>query len=391
MKEDTVSDGVEFETADEDTVNAAAELGSISDAVVSATDWTTETILNQLERDSIQMNPRFQRRDAWDLTRKSRFIESLLLGLPIPQIVLAERKETRGTYVVLDGKQRLLTLLQFRGLAASKNNLFALQDLEVLRDLDGLNHTALSTDPVLESYYTSWLNQTIRSVVIKNWPDVAFLHLVFLRLNTGSVKLSPQELRQALFPGPFTDFADDTAKASPGLRTLLHLEEPDFRMRDVEVLVRYLAFANFSAQYRGELKAFLDAACQQLNATWTSKEADLRKQVADFEEAAAALIDVFGTNVARRPVGKGRRPFNRAVFDVQAYYFSDAKIRKKALSRQKAVRDAFQKLWEQDEDFVKAVESTTKTIVATRKRYEAWASVLGKAVGLEIAAPQIAA
>ncbi|MFM5890715.1 MAG: DUF262 domain-containing protein, partial [Dolichospermum sp.] len=73
------------------------------------------TILDQLIRNNIQLTPRFQRRDAWDITLKSRFIESLILGFPVPQIVLAVNRQEKGKFIVLDGKQRLLTILQFYG------------------------------------------------------------------------------------------------------------------------------------------------------------------------------------------------------------------------------------------------------------------------------------
>lgn len=90
------------------------ELKKIREIVVSGSDWTTATILDQLLRNNIQLTPRFQRRDAWDITLKSRFIESLILGFPVPQIVLATSQE-QGKFIVLDGKQRLLTILQFYG------------------------------------------------------------------------------------------------------------------------------------------------------------------------------------------------------------------------------------------------------------------------------------
>jgi hypothetical protein len=69
-------------------------LKEISKIIVAGTDWTTATILDQLVRENIQLNPRFQRRDAWDIIRKSRFIESIFLGFPIPQIVLASQEKT---------------------------------------------------------------------------------------------------------------------------------------------------------------------------------------------------------------------------------------------------------------------------------------------------------
>jgi hypothetical protein len=105
---------LQFE-ADADETEDDLKPTNFNQAVTWATDWTTETIVLQLQRGVIDLNPNFQRRDAWRQTRKSRFIESLILGLPIPEIVLAERKEKRGTYIVIDGKQRLLTLKQFCG------------------------------------------------------------------------------------------------------------------------------------------------------------------------------------------------------------------------------------------------------------------------------------
>jgi hypothetical protein len=89
------------------------EEARLNPAVLHGTDWTTETIVNQLKRGNIILNPSFQRRDAWTRQQKSRFIESLILGLPIPQIVLAESKSNRGRFIVLDGKQRLLSILQY--------------------------------------------------------------------------------------------------------------------------------------------------------------------------------------------------------------------------------------------------------------------------------------
>ena len=77
---------------------------------------------SRLIRENIQLNLRFQRRDAWNITRKSRFIESLILGFPVPQIVLATNNKEKGKFIVLDGKQRLLTILQFYGDSATPNN-----------------------------------------------------------------------------------------------------------------------------------------------------------------------------------------------------------------------------------------------------------------------------
>jgi len=167
-------------------------------AVLWSTDWTTETLVSQLLRGNIELNPNFQRCNAWKAPRQSLFIESLLLGLPIPQIILAEDKKRRGRYIVIDGKQRLLAVRMFT--AAPDDSKFAQLKLTGLRDrsdLNGLSYEDLKHREDLSDDRALFDNSTIRTVVIRNWRDESYLYSVFLRINTGSVQLSPQELRQA--------------------------------------------------------------------------------------------------------------------------------------------------------------------------------------------------
>lgn len=83
---------------------------------IGTRDWTVDTIIGQVLQENIDVNPHFQRRNAWNDAKRSRFLESLILGVPIPQLVLAERREPgrRGTFIVIDGKQRLMTLAGLR-------------------------------------------------------------------------------------------------------------------------------------------------------------------------------------------------------------------------------------------------------------------------------------
>ena len=219
------------------------ELKQIQEIVVSGSDWTTATIFDQLDRGNIELNPRFQRRDAWDITRKSRFIESLVLGFPVPQIVLAANRQEKGKFIVLDGKQRLLTILQFYGGSdeniSNNNNAFALRNLEFRRDLIGKKYEDFKNDVFLSSELNTLDNQTIRTVLIRNWPSENLLYKIFLRLNIGGTPLYPQELRQALHPGDFINWLDDQSLESKALRKIFKSSNPDPRMRDVELLLRY--------------------------------------------------------------------------------------------------------------------------------------------------------
>src|SRR4051812_29835302 len=81
--------------------------------VIAARDWTVETIVQQVKEGNIDLDPDFQRRNAWRDDRRSRLIESFVLGFPVPQIVLAENPNRRKSYIVIDGRQRLMTIAGF--------------------------------------------------------------------------------------------------------------------------------------------------------------------------------------------------------------------------------------------------------------------------------------
>jgi len=368
----------EFEYVDEidDIQNAVSQ--RFGDAVVTSTDWTTETVLSQLHRGNIQLSPRFQRRDAWDISRKSKFLESLFLGLPVPQIVLAEQQGQRGQFLVLDGKQRLLTLLQFTGGGTGRNNGFSLRSLDIRKDLRGKSYEDIKADATCKADVDAFLNQTIRTVVIRNWPSSEFLFLVFVRLNTGSVALSPQELRQALLPGEFVNYVDDKAADSPTLRKLLKTKEPDFRMRDTELLLRFIAFRFFLNRYRGDLKKFLDETCRDLNASWESERQRIESAVEQFEQATDLCFQIFGErHVARRWIKESfQGQFNRAIFDVLVYYFADQDTREKSRPKKREILDAFKSLCDSSQDFVDSITSTTKSISATFMRLRLWGEAL---------------
>ncbi|MFF7447187.1 MULTISPECIES: DUF262 domain-containing protein [unclassified Streptomyces] len=364
-------------------------------AVVTDTDWTTETILSQLRRGNIQLNPRFQRRDAWDRGRKSKFIESLILGLPVPQIVLAEDQKQRGKFIVLDGKQRLLTLRQF-AIGSSldvtngeeKTKGFGLTKLDVRNDLHLKTLKKLEEDGAYIDDLNALLNETIRTVVVRRWPNEEFLNLVFLRLNTGSVRLSPQELRQALHPGPFTDFLDVATYNSIELQSALRIDKPDFRMRDVEIMLRYFSMRHRLDAYTGNLKKFLDDTVNELNEAWASAEQSIRDTAEECNRAIQATFNVFSENSFYRwSHGDYEGRFNRAVFDIMTYYFKDPVLAEAAAEKRTDVEGAFRTLCDTRPDFVESIQTTTKTPLATHRRLSIWGAALQRVTEMPVPVP----
>lgn len=381
MKVKSVSQVQIPEDQQEDSSDFAQDGFQPADAVVTATDWTTQTVLLQLSKGNIELNPAFQRRDAWKVARKSKFIESLILGIPVPQLVLAERKTKRNSFLVIDGKQRLLSLRQF---CANKDDGYApynLKSLDIRKDLEGVSYEEMSTNEKFSQYNTNFENQPIRTVVIRNWPNERFLYEVFLRLNTGSVPLSPQELRQALHPGQFSSYVDSFSSDSEEIRRILGLKGPDFRMRDAELVIRYFAFRNYLSEYTGNLSPLFDSTTKKLNEVWVTDQAFITNQASDLTEAIKAVIAIFGANAFRKWNGTSyERPMNRAIFDVMVLFMDKQPIREAAVAEKEKVEAAFKDLCQSDGQFRSAIEGTTKSIDAIFTRLSHWAERLADVI-----------
>jgi len=378
MKNNTLDLFTPDDAENEDDIRGT-DTSILSGVVVTDTDWTTETILSQLQKGNIQLNPRFQRRDAWNEERKSRFIESLILGLPIPQLVLAENPRQKGKYVVIDGKQRLLSLLRFAGAGDIQ---FPLRGLNLRKDLNGVTFSKLQVEHHDE--LSAFENAPIRTTIVKGWRDEEVLYLVFYRLNSGSVPLSPQELRHVLHPGPFIDFAFEFTEQSQLLVDLLGKDgKPDFRMRDVEVLIRHIAFREFGERYQGDLKKFLDETTKSLNDTWQNTEGRIRQMATQCERAIETTLTIFGDDAFSKWTPKGfESRFNRAVFDIMCFYFCEGAVARESLIRAEEIKKTFVDLCATNPAFLRAIESTTKSRASTHARFSIWGNKLSEVTNI---------
>lgn len=356
-------------------------------AALWSTDWTAETLLGQLTRDNIDLDPAFQRRSAWRNTKQSLFIESLILGLPIPQLILADEKGKKGSYIVIDGKQRLLAIRRFCSL--DPNDGFAplkLSGLKELKHLNGKTYGDLIDDPDLAEDRAAFENSSIRTIVIRNWQDEEYLYEVFLRINTGSVQLSPQELRQALHPGPFSTFVGEASAESDELKRTLNLKEPDFRMRDAEILLRYISYRNFISNYSGNLKHFLDETTKRLNAEWAERREAIEDQVSEMEKALAFTRQMFGEKKYLRKWNgeefESRK--NRAVFDIMLHYFSHEDVRVALAGKGSDIVETFKDLCAENDDFRASIETTTKSIDSNRTRFNTWGDAIIAISGVDV-------
>lgn len=383
-KDDEVDDTAIWNREDSLELQRPAGLNKYG-LTVTSRDWTVETVVKQIENGHIDLDPDFQRRNAWRDARRSRLVESFILGFPVPQIVLAENPRRKGTFIVIDGKQRLMTLAGIY--LSAYRSYWSEPRFSGLEVIEGLERQEL--DVFLNASKHAQLrrqldNADVRTSVITGFSDEGVLYDIFYRINTGSVPLSSQELRQVLNRGPFAQFMFEVTGEPNPFWQLLAIKEPDARLRDVELLLRLVAWRRLAHEYKGNMKEFLDAAMRTYNDRWVREEEDIRDLVGEVLEGAQVARDVFGPQVGRKAkagVYEGR--LNRAVFEVQAYFLSFPQVGRAALTKRKAVKDAAVQLFD-EESFTASVEATTKSVENYRIRFGAYQRMLTKVLGFQV-------
>ena len=350
------------------------------DLLVWSTDWTIGTIFNLIKKEKIDLSPKMQRRDVWNEQKKSKLIESILLNIPVPQIILAEKSENKGQYLVIDGKQRLLSITQFLNSLEEDKKLdfteLKLKNLEVLPCLNQLTAHDINLKEALAGYIDIFENQTMRTIIIKNWKDESVLFTVFNRLNTGTEPLSAQELRMTLYPGPFMDFVNNSELEE--LQRVLGIKALDSRMKDVELIIRYYAFKFFIHEYDGKLRKFFDLTSKQLNKLWETEQQKISSELQNLQKSIKLVFDIFGDNAFRKYLKEGySRQFNKVVFDLLTYFLSDKQMQEilKDEGSRSLFRETYESLFE-DDKIAADFESHTTDYEKVAYRFKKFASLL---------------
>ncbi|MFC3966177.1 DUF262 domain-containing protein [Nocardia jiangsuensis] len=390
MKANELDDEVPDEVSEEDNGDDSLTAADVQDVLLYTLDWSVESLLDRIGR-TFDINPAFQRRDAWTSERKSKYIESLMLGLPIPQVVLAEDKNSKR-FIVLDGKQRLITMKQF-GAPDEQYQSFRLRRLKFLPQLIGKTFQQIENSADNAEWAENFLSQPVRTIVVRNWGNTKVLYEVFIRLNQGSLALSPQELRQALYPGSFSTFINTRSGSSKAIQRARRIKREDFRMRDAEMLLRGVAFQDSLESYGGDLRDFLDKMCERGNKEWATRQSEFESLADSLEKSIERAEKIFGQGetyfryqAEREPFGYVRR-FNIAVFDLMTMVLASPEVTDEFVeSKWNELRTEFQMLCVNDPEFEDAIKSTTKTERATALRIIRFGEAVQRHLGGELEA-----
>ena len=260
------------------------------DVVAAPNDFNIMTIVDFIEKGVVKI-PGFQRNYVWDIKRASKFIESILIGLPIPQIFLYE--QGRNNFLVIDGQQRLMSIYYFVNQRFPRIEKIA--ELRTIFDQQGTipdnifgddryftsfnlrlpeslpNHpnrfNRKNYSTLGEDYKTVFDLRTIRNIIVKQVKPGGddSMYEIFSRLNSGGMNLTPQEIRRCMYDSGFYEMLYKT-NTEEKWRRLVGVRIPDLHMKDVEILLRGFAMLIEGEDYSPSMVKFLNVFSEHAKA-----------------------------------------------------------------------------------------------------------------------------
>lgn len=283
-------------------------------------EYDLETLVKKISIGTIKLDPDYQRRHRWSELTSSRLIESLILNIPVPVVYISQDVDVdddfsteSSRYTVIDGQQRLTAIKRYI------QNEYQLQGLEALPELNGYYYRELPS-----FLFRRLEERTIRCMRIDSTLDQQVKFDIFERLNTGSVKLEAQELRNATSRGPFNELIKNLSE-NESFRNFIQVgninpyDNPKVqKMEDVELVLRFfaLSFGRYKELKKG-FGEFLSLSQSFFNEC-SEQEINIMK------ENFLNVIDVMDIYNEKQPFAKYRlvgsdwkkmSSFNAAVYD----------------------------------------------------------------------------
>lgn len=233
-------------------------------------DVTVRQLYDMIAEDIIDVTPEYQRHFVWNQERQSQLIESILLGIPVPSLFMATNKDS--TWEVIDGLQRLTTLVNFIGnVEVIKKISEDCKPLELkgLEKLDALN--GLEFNEIPKSIQLMFMTRPIRITVLNDRSDFSLRFDLFERLNTGGVILHPQEIRNCVYLGPFNNFIKECSRF-PAFKNSLKVGANAEKNGNIEELVlKFFAYYENRDLFVHSVKGFLNDYMAQKTENFKNK------------------------------------------------------------------------------------------------------------------------
>ena len=324
VQELTQNDGVEdagtirYDSEDENKVQCIYPASKIK---IDRVQFSIFELKRRYDRGLICLDPDFQRNFVWKQKQKSELIESVIMGIPLPLIYLAETME--GNLIIVDGRQRLTTFFHFM------DNKFALNGLKILPDLNGCRFSDFEEDKKKRKFATDIEDfQLVIQIIKYPTPDRVRFD-IFDRVNRGGTPLNNQEMRNALYQGKSTRLLSSLAESEQFQNATGKSISPT-HMKDRYIILRAVSFWMWregklknsdgeEIKYRSDIEEFLGYAMEQLNRASDQEIATIQEI---FLEEMLVIYDILGEDAFRIPTeNKKRRPVSMILFESLFYFF----------------------------------------------------------------------
>lgn len=259
---------------------------------VQSLDISFNEILDMKRTGEINITPEYQRLFVWSEGAQSRFIESLILEMPVPPIYVIE--DEKGHYTLIDGLQRVSSYLHLRGELQAEHRevkmgqTLRLVDCDIVKELNGRTYQELET-----AIQIKLRRCFVRMEVIRHGSDPRLKYHMFKRLNTGGQTLTNQQLRNCtirLLDPTFNDFLIEMAGNSSFQKTMENLSEQNrLGFFDQELVLRFYAFLNYRQEYKHDVGDFLTDYMEAVSDPARPIDFDYENQRAIFEKTFSAL------------------------------------------------------------------------------------------------------
>lgn len=254
-------------------------------------DITVRQIIDMIKEELIDIAPEYQRHFVWDDKRQSQLIESLILGIPVPNLFMATNKDS--SWEVIDGLQRLTTIVNFVGdeILIKRINAKGIKlKLNGLEKLDSLNGNKFEQLP--KSIQLMFMTRPIRVTVLNDRSDFEVRYDLFERLNTGGVTLHPQEIRNCIYLGKFKDFLEECAQNQDFLDVVKMTKKAEQTGNREELVLKFFAYYEDRNEFVHSVKEFLN--------DYMAKKTKSFPEISEFRELFNAT---FSTLKAMLPEG----------------------------------------------------------------------------------------
>lgn len=350
---------------------------------IIAKPMTISSLEDRLDNNELDLTPDFQRQaNVWDIKRKARLIESILLKIPLPSFYFSE--DVDGGYAVVDGLQRLCAVFHFKNAALLNSSTGAklaplrLKGLQYLKELDGNTFTELD-----RKFQRRIAELEITANIIRANTPSAVKFNVFARLNQGGLPLNAQEIRNAIFPGEWRNELRLLAESEKFIEATGGKVQTS-RQQDMELVLRFIALWQLDKPYcrpgNQTLDEFLNATVERVISRWSAERWTQAGEA--LHHAINATCQVRGKHAFRKSAGaQQRKPINRGLFEAELIVFGalDSDMLSRVAAQRLKVEELFVNALAENKDFIQSLLYGTGSAESSNARITALNSIVGEA------------